>query len=85
MKTNKQLKIESRDKLFLEIIDLIPTGRGAMSLLAFEAGVNYQTLWNWVYGETMAPRISTLIKVAEALGYSIELKRVRRRKLRAVS
>ena len=38
-----------------------------------ESGVTNQTLYNWLNGITMFPRIDTLTKVAEAMGFEIAL------------
>jgi len=35
------------------------------------------TLYNWLSGFTTKPRIDTLVKVAEAVGYDVELKLVK--------
>lgn len=69
------LKLESGDldQLFCEIIELIPPQWGAMKLLADEAGVTAQTLWNWAYGTTSNPYLRNIIKVAGALGYNVAL------------
>lgn len=78
--------INEKDQLFLELLELIPAQTGAILHLAQLAGVSYQTVHNWKYGVTMAPRIDTLTKVAQALGYEITLKKSARpgRKLKIV-
>lgn len=82
---SKKQKLNARDAIFLDLLAAMPTGRGALVLLAEESGVAYPTLWAWMYGETMAPRISTMVRVAAALGYTIELKRIKGfRKLKVI-
>lgn len=41
--------------------------------VAETAGVSQQTLYNWHNGYTHKPRIDTITKVANALGYEIVL------------
>lgn len=41
--------------------------------IASDAEVSITTLINWTTGKTIAPRISTLYKVANVLGYDIVL------------
>lgn len=61
-------------KVFCQIIARIPADRKGQKKLAERADVSPQTLWNWVYGETMTPRIDTLSKVTEALGGTVEIR-----------
>ena len=42
--------------------------------LAYYASVSPTTLKNWVSGKTKTPRIDTLTRVANAVGFNIELK-----------
>ena len=49
------------------------------------AGVSDQTLYNWHNGLTKKPRIDTLTKVAEALGYEIVVVLKATNKLRRVA
>jgi len=88
-KLSHKLKVDEidLDQIFCEIIEQIPEHWGGMVLLAEEAGVTAQTLWNWAYGTTQNPYLRNIIKVARALGYEVTL--VRRRtpatKIRVVS
>lgn len=84
-KAAKKKAIDNRDEIFVQLLDLIPHNKTQMEQLALDAEVSIYTLKNWVYGTTMAPRIDTLVKVSNALGHAIVLKRVRvKRKLRVV-
>ena len=49
------------------------------------AGVSQQTLYNWHNGVTHKPRIDTITKVADALGYEIVLELKETRRLRRVA
>lgn len=40
------------------------------------SGVTNVTLYNWLNGKTLYPRIDTLTKVARVLGYEIVLKKL---------
>jgi transcriptional regulator with XRE-family HTH domain len=71
-------------KMLKELIRHIPHHWDGQCALANEAGVSPQTLWSWVEGRTISPRINTMVKVATALGYSIELVKPQT-KLRLVS
>lgn len=85
MKPKTKPDISARDDLFLQIIELLPLHWGGLRHLAELSNVTPQTLWNWKYGTTIAPRLSTIIKVADALGYDVVLRRATgRRKLRVV-
>lgn len=75
---------DSRVQLFLDLITYIPDGWEGMKLLAAEADVTAQTLWNWKFGLTVNPHINTLTKVAIALGLDIVLQARVKARLRAV-
>ncbi len=62
-------------KMFKELIRHIPHTWDGQVALAHDAGVSPQTLWCWESGRTISPRINTMVKVATALGYSIDLVR----------
>lgn len=65
--------MEERDQLFL---DLVAELQGYdLTTVADAAEVSYSTLWNWLYGPTVSPRLNTLIKVGKAIGMSLEWKR----------
>lgn len=76
MKTLNSLKskMNSNDDL-IEIFEDIKGMLNAYNLcsVAFSAGVAVSTVYNWHNGKTKAPRISTFIKVARALGYEVKL------------
>ncbi len=40
------------------------------------SGVSKATIYNWLEGKTRKPRLDTILKVAEALGYTLTLHRV---------
>ena len=52
--------------------------------VAATAGVSQQTLYNWYNGITRFPQLRTIVKVAHALGYELELKRKSKPALRLV-
>lgn len=60
-------------KMLKELIKHIPSDWTGMRELAHDAGVSAFTLYSWVEGITVSPRLNTMIKVATAVGYSIEL------------
>lgn len=60
-------------KMFKDLIKHIPHHWDGQVNLAHDAGVSPQTLWSWVEGRTISPRINTMVKVATALGYDIAL------------
>ena len=64
-------------KLFDQILGLIPADWSGMVELAEEAEICPQTLWSWATGHTLQPRITTIVKVAGALGFEVELAKVR--------
>jgi transcriptional regulator with XRE-family HTH domain len=72
---HKETSGQTRDRLFNEVVKHIPERFVDMQELAERADVGASTLWNWVYGETMSPQLNTLVKVARALGYTLELKK----------
>ena len=45
----------------------------SLQTLARQAGLCNSTLYEWLDGKIKAPRLTTMIRVAEALGKSIEL------------
>lgn len=81
----KKTKTE-RTHLFLDLLaELYPISVEARKDVADEAGVSDSTLYNWLYGSTINPRIDTMIKVAEVLGFAIVLQRKQRKpKLKVV-
>lgn len=76
----RKVKLDTDDQrasLFMEIIGhLMRYNDEEKRNIAEEAGVHWVTLYSWCSGITQKPRIDTLSKVAEALGYEIVLKRV---------
>lgn len=72
---------QEREEIFTVVIDnLVWLNCAELKEVANEASVSVSTLHYWVYGYTIAPRISTLAKVARALGYELRLSRPRRSK-----
>ena len=71
----KETNNQTRDRLFDEIVKHLPEKYTDMQELAERANVGATTIWNWVYGDTYSPQLNTVIKVARALGYTLELKK----------
>lgn len=60
-----------RQKVFL---DLIADLRGyELKSVAQNAEVNLSTIYFWLDGTTRTPRLDTFIRVAEAIGYNVNL------------
>lgn len=78
--------IKNRHALFVEIIgQLAVKPWHDLCEIAKEAEVSPQTLYNWVYGETVSPLTRTLFNVAEAMGYRLKWERIKQvRRLRVV-
>lgn len=68
--------VASRAQLVNELVDCICADSRTYHDLAAVSEVSPTTLHNWVVGKTMYPRIDTLLKVANALGYTITLTRI---------
>lgn len=85
MKTEKTIRVDDRVAIFIKLIGLLwqYDGEGVKNI-AFNAGVHYTTLYNWRVGKTRAPRIDTVVKVANELGYAVELVPTNKRKLRVI-
>jgi transcriptional regulator with XRE-family HTH domain len=73
----RKTELDQRAKLFLDLIKMIPADNAGQEKLADEAKVHKSTLYNWTYGNTISPRIGTLVKVAIALGYEPVWKRIK--------
>lgn len=72
----KKIDLDPRAVIFLELIhELWKYGNFHIKDIAEEAGVHFTTLYNWRNAKVVSPRLNTLIAVAEALGYTVELKR----------
>lgn len=85
----KRLRIKVRAekiqaKMFKDLINHIPQHWEGQVILAHDAGVCPATLWSWVSGRTISPRINTMVKVATAIGYDIALVRPTKPNLRLV-
>lgn len=65
------------NSLFDDIMGLLPDNWADQCELADKADVSAQTVWMWANGYTKSPRITTLVKVATALGYDIGLSKIR--------
>lgn len=86
MKAKKSLRVASSRAEIVEIIcEEIRSRRVSVAWLSEQSGVYQATIYFWLDGTTYAPRISTLVAVAEALGFDIVLQRKTGRRLRAVS
>lgn len=67
---------DGRTALFLAVLDCLYRYNDAeKKAIAETAGCNWTTLYYWCSGRTMNPRIDTLTKVGEALGFEIRLVR----------
>lgn len=79
-----------REKLFLDVIAILLRYNDAEKRqIAEDAEVSWVTFYAWCSGKTIAPRISTLARVARVLGFEIVLSRNTKlpkpqRRLRAV-
>lgn len=74
-----------REKIFLTIIDHLWRLDGdAIKDLAESARVHYTTLYNWRNAVTIAPKISTLVRVSYCLGYHITLTPIKKTQLRRI-
>lgn len=67
----KKEKISRRHVLFCEVLARLE-GRD-LAEVAELAGVHYNTLWWWLNGDTSSPLFNNLVKVANVLGYELEL------------
>lgn len=80
MKKRKQRKISTFDKELMHSFDQIKDHlwnrykTDHMSVIADEAGVSVSTISNWMNEKTKTPRLDTFVKVANAIGYTVELK-----------
>lgn len=85
-KRKVQSRVVHRHALFVEIIgQLAVKPWHDLCEIAKEAEVSPQTLYNWVYGETVSPLTRTLFNVAEAMGYRLKWERIKQaRRLRVV-
>tara|TARA_Y100001963_G_C6792407_1_gene456385 strand:+ start:8673 stop:8945 length:273 start_codon:yes stop_codon:yes gene_type:complete len=77
MSTKKKTKVaKSRAELFETIVaQLEKYSNHQRELIAKQAGIHPMTIYWWVTGVTTSPRLSTIIPVAEVLGFDIVLKR----------
>ena len=62
---------EDRLEIFEQIKEIIEDYNFAY--LSEESGVSEPTLYNWINGYTKKPRLDTITKVANAVGYRIRL------------
>ena len=65
-----------REEIVEEIVNRLH--KGNVQRIADEAGVAPATLYFWMDGTTYAPRISTLVPVARALGLELTWRNARR-------
>lgn len=75
-------RLNSRDQIFVDLVGQLGTAN--IPWVAQQAEVCPATVYNWLNGDTLTPRIDTLCKVAKVMGYEIVLKRVKGYKLKAV-
>jgi len=63
-----------RHLIFIQIVDdLHKLNYASHQHLARTAGVSYSTLYAWMFGETLTPRIDTIAKIAWEMGMTLEL------------
>jgi DNA-binding phage protein len=79
----KQITI-NRSEIFSDLISILDAEGVDLNRLAEDASVSLQTLRNWLWGTTFNPHINTMLKVADALGYDIALRRRAGTRLRIV-
>lgn len=67
---------KTRTQMFLDLVGILSNIHGQELLdIADEACVAPATLYFWVSGYVTHPRLSTLVRVADALGYDITLQK----------
>lgn len=72
-------KKEARHQVFVELVSILDRMSYTQQLaIAEQAEVHVMTLYWWCTGVTQSPRFNTVIRVAEALGYEIQLNRPKR-------
>jgi transcriptional regulator with XRE-family HTH domain len=60
-------------RALVQLLAAIESDPRSVEALARAAGVDRNTIWNWVRGLTTNPNIAQVDKVAQAMGYSLEL------------
>lgn len=68
-----------RDDIFNAVVDALNATQQSLPDIAERAGVSPPTLYNWVNGVTISPRLSTLLKVVPEVGMELALLRKGRR------
>lgn len=63
----------NRSALFEDLLGLMRTSGLSTNQMATEAKLNYLTVDNWLMNKTTHPRISSLIAMADVMGYDIKL------------
>ena len=58
-------------KIFEDIKDVLASTN--IKWVAAHANVSESCLYNWVSGQTMYPRLDTITKVADCLGFDIKM------------
>ena len=74
-KAHKQFTEQQRAQIFLDLITVL--GTHDLRDVAESANVSKQTLTNWVSGPTYNPHLNTILKVANALGLELVLRKNR--------
>jgi transcriptional regulator with XRE-family HTH domain len=66
-------RLDLKHLVLLELYYSVQLALRSCSLesVAYEAGCSPSTLYHWREGITIAPRINTLTRVAQVLGYTI--------------
>jgi transcriptional regulator with XRE-family HTH domain len=63
----------NRDDMMVEVCRLVQLDHRSVNDIAAAANVSPPTVYKWLNGETMQPRLYTLRAVANVLGYNIAL------------
>jgi DNA-binding phage protein len=64
---------EKSVRAFVQLWAAIRNDPRSVEAIALASGVDRNTIWLWVDGETTKPNIAQVDKVARALGFSLEL------------
>ena len=76
MKFNDRYEVYT--KIVMRLHEMVYKQNWRVQDIADKAGVHQTTLNNWMTGKTVAPRLDTLTKVGDTVGYEITLRRKRK-------
>ena len=78
-------KVDERTEVFLVVVGHLEAySDQGLKDIAYEADVHWTTLYNWKSYKVTHPRIDTLVRVARALGYDVQLTTTKKPKLRLI-